>query len=290
MDGLDGFLNGGGAAETPAPAAEAPQAQPVDPQPSTPAPAQADAGGTRDERGRFAPKGDPAPAEEPKPEPGASPAPKVDDPKLDHPALIAERRRRQEAERRVEELQARPNPQAPQHPATQPGPQAPAGPPDRFEDPEGYDNWLIATVTQRARAEAIAAHQEERIATSAEAARAKYPDWTDKASVFADLARANPALEQTLRNHPNPGEYAYSTAKLHLELQEHGSLEGLIAAREEAARAAARAEAERAGTIAPPAPVNIPQSLASSQSARSAPADAPSGPLSLEDILKRPRK
>lgn len=284
MDGLDTFLNGGEAAPTPAPAAEASPA-PAEAQPAAPA-AEAPAGQPRGERGRFAPKGDTAPAEEPKAEPGAPPAPKTDEPPLDHPALIAERRRRQDAERRLEEL-SRPATPAPTPTAAQPGPAAPAGPPDRFEDPDGYDQWLIATVTQRARAEAIAAHQEERIATSADVARAKYPDWAEKATVFAELARANPALEHALRNNPNPGEYAYSTAKLHLELQQHGSLDALIAAREEAARAAAREEATRAGTIAPPANPAIPESLAGSQSSRAAAPAAPQGPLSLDDILKR---
>jgi len=274
--GLDDFLNDSNAAADDAgTVAAAPASADAD---TSQADAAAEAAGqARDDVGRFASKGDKETDAQAASADGASPAP-GESPPLEHPALLGERRRRQEAERQLAELQARfVAPEAPQLRTPQPA----DGPPDRFEDPEGYDAWLVQTATQQARAEAVAAHQEERIMSSADAAREKYPDWTEKAAAFAQLARQNPALERTLRSHPNPAEYAYSTAKMHLELAQHGSLEGLIAAR------VAEAVAKATPAPAPAADIQLPESLAGSQSARSSAAAA--GPPSLDDILN-PRK
>ena len=78
----------------------------------------------RDEKGRFAPKG----------EEGVSPTPVEEAPPLEHPALLGERRRRQEAEARIAELEARVNTpqQAPQ----------PVEIPDPIVDPEGFNQVL----------------------------------------------------------------------------------------------------------------------------------------------------
>jgi hypothetical protein len=77
----------------------------------------------RDEHGRFAPKGE---------EKSASPAP-VEEPQLEHPALIGERRRRQEAEARIVEYEAKLA--AMQRPE-------PAPMPDPIVDPEGYGTYF----------------------------------------------------------------------------------------------------------------------------------------------------
>lgn len=293
MSDLNSILNGNDEAE---PVVEAPVEAPVAAPASAEAPPQPEAlaepvapaaAVKRDENGRFVPKGDEPAAEAPAP--GAPPAP-VEEPSLEHPALLAERRKRQAAEAELERLRASPPAPATAAPAP-PVPAAPTAPPDRYEDPEGYDAWLVQSVRTQAVAEARAAVEEERIATSADAAREKYPDFADKAKLFAQLTQQNPVLEQTLRRSRNPGEYAYSTAKMHLELQEHGSLEALIAAREVAAREAALAEIaakpapEPAPAPSPPSPpVNLPDSLADSQSARTS-SVTPQGPPSLEDIL-----
>jgi hypothetical protein len=276
-DGIEEFLTGANEA---APAVEAEAA--------TAAPAAAagavdggeagasTAGQPRASDGKFAPKGEA--------EAGASPAP-GETPPLEHPALLGERRRRQDAERQLEEMRQRSGgaaaPEAPQA-----LPQQSETPPDRYEDPEAYDAWLIG----RARSEALASVQEERIMESADAARSRYPDWQEKAAVFAQLARSNPNLEHALRTNRNPAEYAYRTASLHLELQQHGSIEALIAARvaAEVARVGT-APGTTASAAAPASATVIPESLAASQSARSS-AAAPGGPPSLDDILNPPRK
>lgn len=266
---LDSFLNG-------------PEPADADAEPAVveaPAPAQteaAPAATTRDEQGRFVPKGDEAGQA---PQNGASPAPEqAPEPALDHPALLGERRRRQAVEAELERLRA----QAQQPAATQ-QPARTDGPPDRYEDPEGYDAWLIQSVTTEARSAAVAAAQEERIMLAADAAREKYgaEDWAEKASAFADLARQNPALEAQLRQARDPADFAYKTAKRHLDLAAHGGdLDALIAAR--VAEAVAKAQPVAAQPT--PETVAIPQSLAGSQSARSS--AAPAGPPTLDDILK----
>lgn len=295
MSDIESILNGSAEAapvvEAPAPAPVVPPASAeVPPQPEAPAEPAAPAGGRqRDESGRFVPKGE-ASAEAPAGE-GAPPAPK-EDAALDHPALIAERRRRQAAENEIARIRAEHSaaPPAGAMPAA-PAPTTATAPPDRYEDPEGYDRWLRETVRAEAVAEARGMMEEHRISTSATVARGKYQDFPAMATLFAELAAGNPALEHALRRAEDPGEYAYKTARLHLDLREHGSIEGLIAAREAAAREAARAEL--AGTSGGLDPANsgarLPESLAGVQSSRASAAAAPAR-LSLEEILNPSRK
>lgn len=274
MSDLDEILNGSDAEPAPAPEAPAEPAQPASPEVAPKAPAAPAAGQPRDEHGQFAPKGEPS-AEAPA---GATPAPTDTVPLA---ALIAERTKRQDAER---ELALRPA--AAPVAAAPAAPAAPSAPPDRYEDPEGYDRWLIESVQSRAISAARVVVENDRIATSADAAIAKYPDYADMAEVFLRLSAQNPALEQALRQNRNPAEYAYQTAKMHLELQQHGSLAALIAAREAAAVEKAKAELVKAGHT--PASPQLPESLAAASSARSS-AAAPAGPPSLDEILNPAR-
>lgn len=212
----------------------------------------------RDEHGRFAPKGE---------EESASPAPVEEKPPLEHPALIGERRRRQEAEQRLAELEARLNQQP-----------APA-PVDIWEDTQGWQSQFRDQILSEAEQRALARFEERNIARSATAARSKYQDYDDVVGVFGDLTRANPLLERQLRDAENPGEFAYTTAKTHLELQQHGG--------DISALVAARVQAELSKAVPKPTDpqVNIPESLAGQQSARSTTVPA-AGVLSLDDILR----
>ena len=262
MDDLDTFLKGD---EAPVDAPEAVEPQTVEaPAPETPEVAEAPKGPVRDEKGRFAPKGE-------QPE-GESPTPA--EPPLDHAALIGERRRRQEAEQRIAEYETR------LAQLQQPQPQATPtqGPPDRWEDPEGYDQWLVARATNlaasAARAEAYQAFQYQRIQLSAEEAKARLPDYVEKIGVFDQMAQLNPMLLQELARAPNPAEYAYNTAKTQIELNTYGGIDGLIAARvQEALKQPQQAQTP------------IPETLASEQSARTN-VQALHVP-SLDEILKR---
>lgn len=275
MADLNSILNEGDTATAPVVEAPAESAPPASPEASA-EPAAPAAGQPRDEGGRFAEKGETPAAEAPAE--GAPPAP-TGDAALDHPALLAERRMRQAAQDEVARLRAA---TAPAPAAAPPAPAASSGPPDRWEDPEAYDAWLIQRVQETAEARVRATIEEDRIATSAETARGKYPDYAETVGLFARLAEQNPALEQTLRQHRNPAEYAYQTAKMHAELQQHGSIEALIAAREAKAREAALAEFNKQpGSTSDDLP---PSSLAGTQSARSS-GVAPPGPPTLDQLL-----
>lgn len=270
MDNLDDFLKG--EAEAPAveqtteatettieaPAAETPtpeaQAEPEGEQPKAERPRGPD--------GKFIPKG----------EEGASPAPT--EAPLDHAALIGERRRRQEAEDRLRQLEENLRQQ-----------QAPTQAPDQWEDPEGYANYLKSDIVTQAvaaaRQEAYETFQTQRIDMSRQQFAATVPDYGEKVQVFEQMVAQNPALLQELYRAPNPAEYAYNTAKTQLEIMQYGGIDGLIQARVQAALQA------QAPAPQPAAQAPIPETLAGEQSARSSgPATTLTVP-SLDDILRR---
>lgn len=202
---IDDILNDANEPElTDEPTAEQPVEQPVE-QP-------------RDDQGRFAAKGENEERREDVP--GPSPVPS--EPQLDHAALLGERRRRQEAEARIAELEAsfrQPQATAQQQQAI----------PDMFEEPDAYTAW----VKEEAKREAIAEVQaiakqttfEARLEVSEMLAREKHADFEEKLSVFADLVQQNPALRGELMRAQNPAEYAYTTAKNYAEVKELGTLD-----------------------------------------------------------------
>lgn len=256
LKGIDELLNGTPDIEDAAPASE-----PVaDPQPVEQ---------PRDEQGRFAPKGETEPDPEPV-DPGASPAPvEAATPPLEHPALLGERRRRQEAERRAQELEAalaryQPQPQA------QPQPQ---GIPDQFEDPEGYNAWVI----NQAAAVAEQRMQQRLIDASEQIARSKYADFDDKLGKFAELAQANPLLVQQMAMAPDPAGFAYDFARKAMAVEQYGTVDV------EALKAKLREEIMAEETAKLPRPP-VPTTLATE---RNVGARTPTwgGPRSIADIL-----
>lgn len=190
-------------------------------------------------------------------------------------ALKDERSKRQALENELAQLR-----QQMQQPQPQPTQAQPEGPPDQFEDPEGYTRWLIGQASAAAREEAQQAFQYQRIQHSAEEAKAKLPDYAEKISVFQQMVQANPVLQQEMQRAPNPAQYAYDTAKIQMELQQHGGLEGLIEARLKARQAEAMQAVQ--GQLPQSAPPTI--STDRSVGARSGPAW--SGPGSISDYLK----
>jgi hypothetical protein len=264
MENLDEFLKGNDeqpvvetetpeVSETPTEAAET--SEQVEDEPKGP---------VRDEKGRFAPKGE---------KEDASPA--SEEPRLDHAALIGERRRRQALEAELEQIRA----QYAQQPQPQFQPQQ-QGIPDRWEDPEGYDRYLIAQASQLAEERAMHAVQTQRIYSSAVAARAKYADYGDAHAVFGDMVQQNPMLFQQMVNAPDPAEFAYQTAKTEMEIRQYGGIDALVQAR-------VQAELAKAQPQPTPTQPNIPDTLADAQSARgSSSAQAFTVP-SLDDILRR---
>lgn len=257
MDNLEEFLKADVTPEVEIDEPEAVTTEPVE--------AEAPSERPRGPDGKFIAKG-----EEPATAESASPAPQ--EAPLDHAALIGERRRRQEAEARIEALEK----QFAQFQQPQAQPQQPQGPPDRWEDPEGYDAWLVQQAAQAAQTQAIQAVQQQRIYESAVRARGKYADYGEAHEVFGQMAQRNPALFEQMLQSADPAEFAYTQAKSEMEIRQFGGIDALVAAKV--------AEALKTQT---PAPQAIPDTLADAQSARgSATGDGFTVP-SLDDILRR---
>lgn len=253
---LDDILNGEPQAEQPIEAAPepAPEAQP------------------RDEHGRFTPKGETpieaAPAAEAAA--GASPAPTNEAP-LEHPALIGERRRRQEAERKAQELE--------QQIASLRQPPAP--PPSMWEDEQAWQqhfgNQVVAAATQEASFNA-------RLDMSEMLVRQQNPDFEDKKGRFLEMMRENPVLQQQALQDPHPWNFAYQYVTKADRVKELGAVDvaDLEAKLREKIRAELQQEAVQAVTGAPTAPPTL--STERSTGARSGPAW--SGPTPLSDLLR----
>ena len=239
MDELDNILN-----DEPTQAVEVVEAPQVEEQPRQP-------------DGKFAPKGEPE---------SASPAP-VEEPALEHPALIGERRRRQEAEaereRLSKELEALRNPPAP--------------PPSVFEDEQGWQQHFGSEVINTAVQQATF---NSKLDMSEMMVRQANADFEEMKAAFLELADQNPSLRQQALQDPHPWNKAYQIAKSHKAMQD------LAAVDVDDLREKIRAEITAELGNRPAATPNLPNSLADSQSARTS-AGAVFQPPTLEDILGR---
>lgn len=207
--------------------------------------------------GKFAPKGEPE---------SASPAP-VEEPALEHPALIGERRRRQEAEaereRLSKELEALRNPPAP--------------PPSVFEDEQGWQQHFGSEVINTAVQQATF---KSKLDMSEMMVRQANADFEEMKAAFLELADQNPSLRQQALQDPHPWNKAYQIAKSHKAMQD------LAAVDVDDLREKIRAEITAELGNRPAATPTLPNSLADSQSSR-ATAAAAFQPPTLEDILGR---
>lgn len=137
-------------------------------------------------------------------------------------AVADERRKRQELERRLAELQ--------------PKPSAAEQPKAFWDDPEGALKRHEAAIAQTA--------LNTRLQTAELIARNKYQDFDEKIARFSELVSNTPGLAPQWLNSPDPAEFAYRTAKNHMELQDAGSLEQMRADIEKKVRAEERAKVE----------------------------------------------
>jgi len=142
---------------------------------SKPAEESAEAKAARDEKGRF------AKAEE-------KPAEKQEKPRADVAAIIAERRKRQEAEQRYAELLAKQ--------------QTPVAKPSVFENEDAAISARVNEGNQPIR-EAI-------YKLSVKTARAIYKDFSEAEAAFLEAMDRDPRLIEGLRASDDPGEYIYS--------------------------------------------------------------------------------
>lgn len=132
---------------------------------------------------------------EPEPE---SPSEDPESPELDHPALLAERRRRQAAEERLREYEAR---------------QTEANAPNPDDDPEGYRKYVDEQSMRG------------KISMSRDLALDLWSDYEDVERTFVGLVQddkgnvTNPALLAQMQAAKNPAKFAYEHAKAHLEAE-----------------------------------------------------------------------
>ena len=256
---LDDILNG-----------EAPEPQPEPIEAEAAEPVQEATDRPRDEHGRFLPKGEEAPATAQPAEQSASPAPK-DKPPLadeDHPALIGERRRRQEAERQAEELRQ-------QIASLQ---QPPQPPPSIWENEEGWQQHFGSQVVDAATQQASF---NARLDTSEMLVRQQNPDFEEVKSRFLEMMRETPALQQKALAEPHPWDFAYKYVKNADRMNELGAVDvtDLEAKLREKIKAELQQEAITSLQSAPP-------TLSGERSVGSRSGPAYAGLGSLDDILR----
>lgn len=171
-------------------------------------------------------------------------------------AVMDERRKRQELERKLADLESQRSPkkQEPQ-----------ADPPDWYADPEQAAQRMQFEMNNRLYQAAV--YQSEKVMKS------QHDDYDAVAAVFAEVATADPNLARQLFEHPFPAEFAYQTGKRIQLLREIGD-DPL------AYRAKLKAEIMAENGIA-----------SSSQPAPQTPARTSSVPRSLaRDVSQQPRR
>lgn len=117
-------------------------------------------------------------------------------------------------------------------------------------------------------------------------AREKYSDFDDKLTIFSSLCQENPTLYEQMAAQANPAEFVYRTASNQQKLKEMGDpteYENKIRA-DERARVAAEYEKKMAEEGKKRA--DLPGSIATVSAAGGATSATWSGPTSLDDLLK----
>lgn len=124
-------------------------------------------------------------------------------------AVLDERRKRQELEKRLKEYEQRLQPQA-QQPAQPQQPQA-----DWWSSPDQAAQVLQQQVEQQV--------FQTRVAMSERMLRQQHPDYDEVSELFAERARQDPNLLQQVFSHPFPAEFAYQVGQQIKMLQEIGN-------------------------------------------------------------------
>lgn len=252
-EGLDDFLN----TEPTAVENETGQDTQTEAVETPPETAEEPKGPVRDEKGRFASKG----------ETEAAPPAAVEPPEVPVKALQEERRKRQELEARLAEYEARLN-QQPQQP-----------PPSLWDDEQGWQQHFGGQVVNEAVQQATL---NARLDMSEMMVRQTHPDFEDKKAAFIDLMRETPGLQQKALADPHPWNFAYNYVANHQRMQELSATN--VSDLEAKLREKIRADLEAEYAAKAPTPV-IPDTLADAQSARGA--SVPHTVPSLDEILRR---
>ncbi len=178
-----------------------------------------------------------------------------------------ERRKRQDLERQLAEIQKR-------------LPQAEPEKKETFWDnPEGFFQKQSQAL------------EEQRLSMKLEAAeliaRSKYPDFGEMLPKFEELVRTVPGLMHQWVNSANPGEFAYQTAKNHMQLADAGSIDALRTQIEKEVRVKIEAETRAKNEDKAKEAAKLPTSLSSVKgAAASQQTQEWTGPTSLDDVLE----
>ena len=209
--------------------------------------------------------------------PADAPAREDDGPLVPRKALEDERRKRQDYEKRLQELEQRLTaPQQQQQPRQPPQP-----PPNVWEDPDGWAASLQGQMEVQL--------YETRLALGTEMMRQQKPDYDDVITVYAQYVQSDPQAAQRLMRHPNPAAYAYKEGKRLRFLMDVGDDPDTYLEKQRQAWAAEhqphQAQAQQSQQSRPSTPA--PKSLAGTTSAqpRAPNGQFASGPASLSDIL-----
>jgi len=153
--------------------------------------------------------------------PEPDPEDATDDKPVPRKALIAERRKRQELERQLARTQGFLD-----------GQQAATG--TKTEDEEDNFDWVNPSkyISQAIQSGVSSALQEKqrrdylsRVEASRPQAMAKYADYEEMESVFAEVAGNNEQLKLQAFSHPDPAEFAYKTAKTMSKFRDVASID-----------------------------------------------------------------
>lgn len=197
---------------------------------------------------------DVVPDTEPEPEPVKAEVTPTPEPKQETApvsALIAERRKRQELEARLRELeQAQPKP-------------------DFYADPEKYIDSRLS---------------ERTLQMSAAMVEAQHPDFKEKLAVFLEAAADNPLLQAEIERHPHPALYAYQQAQRIEEFRQLKDVDGMKAKLRAEIEAQVRAEYEAKQAQRQAQKASLPPDLTNARATRT---PEPAVNASLESILKR---
>lgn len=178
-------------------------------------------------------------------------------------ALHDERRKRQDLEQRLAQLEAN---------------KAPEAKPNLFEDPDNWEKSLDERVERKLAT--VRQESEQRFLVLVEqAAKARHPDFEDVAKVFAETAKVTPGLIEEARNAPDPAEFIYRAGQNLKRVQDAGSIDELIR------QAEARGEESARQAIAGKPTPKIPESLTDIAGTTGERAPQAYVPKSLNDLL-----
>ena len=186
-------------------------------------------------------------------------------------AVIEERRKRQDLERKLAELEAQ------RAPARPPEPQAEA--PDWYANPE-----QAAAVMRFEMQNQI---YQTKVYQSEKAMKAEHQDYDEVSTIFAEVAKADPNLARQVFEHPFPAEFAYQAGKQIQLMCDIGNDPGAYRARLKAELMAELGQSpEPAAPQAQPRSAAVPRSLARDVSQQPRRTNGQfDAPASLDEIL-----